>query len=152
MTVYVSPAGTDPLRLTADTEDELHTIAAQIHVSRTDYHPTPFPHYRLDPWRRDAAVQAGNTRPRPQPPAQRPPVAPRAGDIVVLTKAASVQFAVRPRLFRVIHVHDWPTYDGWAWIDGYELNPAGDAVERRTVFVSLDGLRKATKHAGRRAA
>lgn len=150
MTVYVSPAGTDPLRLTADTEDELHTIAAQIHVSRTDYHPTPFPHYRLDPWRRDAAVQAGNTRPRPQP-AQRTPVAPNSGDIVVLSRAASVQF-VNPRLFRVIRVHDWPTYDGWAWIDGYELNPAGDAVDQRTVFVSLDGLRKATKHAGRRAA
>lgn len=151
MTVYVSPAGTDPLRLTADTEDELHTIAAQIHVSRTDYHPTPFPHYRLDPWRRDAAVQAGNTNPRRETP-QRTPVTPRPGDVLHLTKTASVQFAARPILFRVIRVHDWPTYDGWAWLDGYEIDPTGYAVDQRTVFVALDGLRKATKHAGRSAA
>jgi hypothetical protein len=43
-------------------------------------------------------------------------------------------------LFRVIRVHDWPTYDGWAWLDGYQLNGAGDAVERRSIFVQLKGL------------
>jgi hypothetical protein len=43
-------------------------------------------------------------------------------------------------LFRVIRVHDWSTYNGWAWLDGYELNSLGDAVERRSIFVQLDGL------------
>ncbi len=64
---------------------------------------------------------------------------PRAGDILRVTKAASVQF-IEPMLFRVIRVHDWPTYDGWVWLDGYQLNAAGDAVERRSIFVQLEGL------------
>jgi hypothetical protein len=68
-------------------------------------------------------------------------VLPRSGDVLQVTRAASVQFAV-PMLFRVIRVHDWPTYDGWLWLDGYELNPAGDAVERRSIFVQLSGLRQ----------
>jgi hypothetical protein len=46
-------------------------------------------------------------------------------------------------LFRVIRVHDWPTYDGWAWLDGYQLNASGDAVERRSIFVQLSGLQPA---------
>jgi hypothetical protein len=53
-----------------------------------------------------------------------------------------VQFST-PMLFRVIRVHDWSTYNGWAWLDGYELNSAGDAVERRSIFVQLDGLQPA---------
>jgi hypothetical protein len=48
-------------------------------------------------------------------------------------------------LFRVIRVHDWPTYDGWVWLDGYELNSAGDAVERRSIFVQVSGLRQVGK-------
>jgi hypothetical protein len=61
-----------------------------------------------------------------------------------VTKAASVQFAA-PLLFRVIRVHDWPTYEGWIWLDGYELNSAGDAVERRSIFVQVSGLRQVGK-------
>jgi hypothetical protein len=64
---------------------------------------------------------------------------PRSGDVLRVTKAASVQFA-QPMLFRVIRVHDWKTYNGWAWLDGYQLNSAGDAVERRSIFVQLSGL------------
>jgi hypothetical protein len=48
-------------------------------------------------------------------------------------------------LFRVIRVHDWPTYEGWIWLDGYELNAAGDAVERRSIFVQINGLRSVGK-------
>jgi hypothetical protein len=48
-------------------------------------------------------------------------------------------------LFRVIRVHDWPTYEGWIWLDGYELNSAGDAVERRSIFVQVNGLRAVGK-------
>ncbi|MGI5179833.1 hypothetical protein ACQEVZ_26230 [Dactylosporangium sp. CA-152071] len=65
---------------------------------------------------------------------------PKTGDVLRVTKAASVQF-VQPMLFRVIRVHDWQTYDGWAWLDGYQLNATGDAVERRSIFVQLQGLR-----------
>lgn len=69
---------------------------------------------------------------------------PRSGDVIHVTKAASVQFAA-PMLFRVIRVHDWPTYEGWIWLDGYELNTAGDAVERRSIFVQVSGLRSVGK-------
>ena len=67
---------------------------------------------------------------------------PRSGDVLRVTRAASVQFTT-PMLFRVIRVHDWSTYNGWAWLDGYELNSVGDAVERRSIFVQLDGLQPA---------
>ncbi|MFG2056403.1 hypothetical protein ACGFI9_20505 [Micromonospora sp. NPDC048930] len=66
---------------------------------------------------------------------------PRSGDVLHVTRAASVQF-FRPIMFRVIRVLDWPTYDGWLWLDGYELNAAGDAVNRRSIFVQQDGLRQ----------
>jgi hypothetical protein len=71
-------------------------------------------------------------------------VLPRSGDVIHVTKAASVQFAA-PMLFRVIRVHDWPTYEGWIWLDGYELNSSGDAVERRSIFVQINGLRSVGK-------
>ncbi|HET8684694.1 MAG TPA: hypothetical protein VFM54_22910 [Micromonosporaceae bacterium] len=67
---------------------------------------------------------------------------PRSGDVLRVTRAASVQFA-EPLLFRVIRVHDWPTYEGWAWLDGYELNTAGEAVTRRSIFVQVQGLQPA---------
>jgi hypothetical protein len=67
---------------------------------------------------------------------------PRSGDVLRVTRAASVQFA-EPLLFRVIRVHDWPTYEGWAWLDGYQLNAYGDAVERRSIFVQVSGLQPA---------
>ncbi|MPZ25340.1 MAG: hypothetical protein GEV12_02530 [Micromonosporaceae bacterium] len=65
---------------------------------------------------------------------------PRSGDVLQVTRDASVQFAT-PILFRVIRVHDWPTYTGWVWLDGYQLNAAGDAVKRRSIFVQTDGIR-----------
>ena len=68
---------------------------------------------------------------------------PRSGDVIRVTRAASIQFAAAPLLFRVIRVHDWSTYDGWAWLDGYELNATGEAVDRRSIFVQTDGLRLA---------
>lgn len=67
---------------------------------------------------------------------------PRSGEVIRVTRAASVQFA-SPMLFRVIRVHDWSTYDGWAWLDGYELNNSGDAVDRRSIFVQVGGLQRA---------
>lgn len=55
--------------------------------------------------------------------------------------AASVQFQ-KPIYFRVIRVLDWPTYAGWVWLDGYQLNDTGEAVERRSIFVQVAGLRR----------
>lgn len=72
---------------------------------------------------------------------------PRSGDVLRVTRAASVQFT-EPMMFRVIRVHDWQTYDGWAWLDGYQLNSVGDAVERRSIFVQVDGLQQATSAIG----
>ncbi|MGQ5260768.1 hypothetical protein ACTWLT_08440 [Micromonospora sp. ZYX-F-536] len=66
---------------------------------------------------------------------------PRSGDVLHVTRAASVQF-LRPIRYRVIRVLDWPTYDGWLWLDGYELNAAGDAVTRRSIFVQREGLQQ----------
>jgi hypothetical protein len=66
---------------------------------------------------------------------------PRAGEVLTLTKAASPQFH-RPTRFRTIRVLDWETYDGWAWLDGYQLDTRGEAVERRSVFVCVAGLRR----------
>ena len=80
-----------------------------------------------------------------------PTVLPKTGDVLRVTKAASVQF-VQPMLFRVIRVHDWQTYDGWAWLDGYQLNATGDAVERRSIFVQLQGLQPGSVKAIQRAA
>jgi hypothetical protein len=67
---------------------------------------------------------------------------PRPGEVVRVTRKASVQFT-SPLLFRVIRVHERSTYDGWAWLDGYELNSAGDAVDRRSIFVQIGGLQRA---------
>jgi hypothetical protein len=70
---------------------------------------------------------------------RRATVLPRSGDVVCVTSTASVQFT-KPMMFRVIRVHDWQTYDGWAWLDGYQLDPSGDAVERRSIFVKINGF------------
>jgi hypothetical protein len=70
--------------------------------------------------------------------------------VVRVAGRASVQFAAgRGFLFRVIRVHDWSTYHGWVWLDGYELDSSGDAVERRSIFVQLDGLRQLHSNAAR---
>jgi hypothetical protein len=68
----------------------------------------------------------------------------RVGEVIRLGRAASVQFASAPILFRVIRVRDWKTYDGWLWLDGYELDNRGEAVERRSVFIMVDGIERGT--------
>lgn len=68
---------------------------------------------------------------------------PRVGEVLYVGRAASVQFR-QPIHFRVIRVLDWPTYAGWVWLDGYQLNEGGEAVERRSIFVRVAGLRRVT--------
>jgi len=65
----------------------------------------------------------------------------RGGDQLILSRAPSVQF-VRPVPFRLIRVMPLTTYAGWCWIDGYELDPADGAVERRRLFVQYRGVIK----------
>ena len=70
---------------------------------------------------------------------------PKPGDVVYVDKSASVQFAgAKGFNFRVVRVDDKPTYEGWAWINGYVLNTKGDAVAKRDIFVRPDGLKPAT--------
>ncbi len=64
----------------------------------------------------------------------------RAGDLLLVGREASVQF-IKPILFRVIRVLDRPTYDGWIWLAGYQVDNRGDAVDRRSIFVMKAGLR-----------
>jgi hypothetical protein len=72
---------------------------------------------------------------------------PAAGDVLSITKDASVQFISYPILFRVIRVMEQETratYYGWVWLEGYEIDSAtGDALQRRSIFVQLAGLRPA---------
>ncbi|MEU7591333.1 hypothetical protein AB0A95_34180 [Micromonospora sp. NPDC049230] len=63
----------------------------------------------------------------------------RGGDLVRLTTTASVQF-FRPIIVRVIRELDHVTYDGWVWLDGYELGEKGDAVARRELYVRREGV------------
>jgi len=66
---------------------------------------------------------------------------PRPGDVLRVTRAASVQFSGdRALRFRVIRVHDWTTYRSWVWLDGYVLDRHGEAVDRRTIYVQPAGL------------
>jgi hypothetical protein len=69
---------------------------------------------------------------------------PSTGEVLRITKDASVQFQYRPILFRVIRVNENTTVWGWVWLDGYEIDAeTGDATERRQIFVQLAGLRPA---------
>ncbi len=65
----------------------------------------------------------------------------RPGDVVIVGPSASVQFSGHYGFkFRVIHVDDRPTYDGWLWLDGYQLDGRAQAVARRKIFVRRSGL------------
>ena len=71
----------------------------------------------------------------------RPAPWPRAGDVVWIGPEASVHFAAPGFPFRVTRVDERSTYQGWVWLFGYVLSPAGDAVIRRELFVRQAGLR-----------
>ncbi|WKU08046.1 hypothetical protein [Micromonospora sp. HUAS LYJ1] len=71
-----------------------------------------------------------------------PVIACRPGrrvDLVDVGRAAGVQF-VRPIRCRVVRVLDWITYDGWCWLDVYQLDAREDAAVRRSIFVRPAGL------------
>ncbi|WP_083936731.1 hypothetical protein [Longispora albida] len=76
-----------------------------------------------------------------KPPALSPPVPrPKPGDVLRLTRASSPQFA-KGLLLRVTKLSDRrSSVSGWAWVEGYQLNSAGDAVLKREVFINLASL------------
>ena len=67
---------------------------------------------------------------------------PSPGDLLIVDRSASVQFAGdRALTFRVVSVSDRPTYHGWIWLTGYVLNRRGEATDKREIYVQLAGLR-----------
>ena len=78
-----------------------------------------------------------------------PEVMLRPGDVVVVGADASVQFSGdRALTFRIIRVDPRVTYDGWIWLEGYVIGAAGNALQRRRIFVRRDGLRPVAKNRG----
>ncbi|MEU4691964.1 hypothetical protein [Actinoplanes sp. NPDC023714] len=77
----------------------------------------------------------------------------RPGDVVQVGAEASVQFSGdRALTFRIIRVDTRVTYDGWVWLEGYVLGPAGNALQRRRIFVRQGGLRQVLINPGPRTA
>jgi hypothetical protein len=75
------------------------------------------------------------------------PNSPRPGQIVVLDRAASVQFdGDRGLTVQILEVDQRPTLEGWAWLTVAVLGPpaARRRAAVRTVFVRPAGLRPAT--------
>ncbi|MFG1777379.1 hypothetical protein ACGFIG_13235 [Micromonospora sp. NPDC049048] len=61
----------------------------------------------------------------------------------LLTREASPQFT-KPITVRVIRERtDLITYHGWTWIEVYQLDARGEAVEQRELYVRPDGMRPA---------
>ncbi|MFY1702457.1 hypothetical protein ACN28G_12040 [Micromonospora sp. WMMA1923] len=72
------------------------------------------------------------------------PARPRPGDLLIVDRRASVQFAgARALIFRVVSVSDQPTYHGWVWLTGYVVDQAGLATAKREIYVQFAGLRPA---------
>ncbi len=64
----------------------------------------------------------------------------KTGDVLKLDGRAGILYKIRPIHVRVIKTLE-PTvsYDG-EWIDAYELDDDGNAVERRDLFVQPSGV------------
>ncbi|PZF90807.1 hypothetical protein C1I93_22375 [Micromonospora endophytica] len=64
-----------------------------------------------------------------------------APGVYLLDRAASPQFGRTPIVVRVVRELDRPTYHGWTWIDCYQLDQHGDAVDKRQLFVMPEGVK-----------
>lgn len=65
---------------------------------------------------------------------------PKPFDVVVLGGAAAVRFEATRGLRLVVFEWDpHPTYPGWWWVIGYELNAANEAVRRHELLVPPAG-------------
>jgi hypothetical protein len=72
--------------------------------------------------------------------------------VYLLTREASPQFA-KPITVRVIRERtDLLIYHGWTWIEVYQLDARGGAIDRRELYVRPAGMRPTqTPSAERRA-
>ncbi|WP_341717419.1 hypothetical protein QQG74_26565 [Micromonospora sp. FIMYZ51] len=92
------------------------------------------------------------SRPARPAPGRRADGTPRVEPgVYLLARDASPQFA-KPITVRVIReLTDRHTYHEWTWIQVYELDPHGDAVARRELFVRPAGMLPAPEPGSRRA-
>jgi hypothetical protein len=66
---------------------------------------------------------------------------PLPGDVVLITKQASVQFAVVPAFWFVVYRVEPPlAFPDMCWIHGAVLDTIGEATERRSLYVRQRGL------------
>lgn len=67
---------------------------------------------------------------------------PKAGTLLMIDRDASIQFAACPFVARMMKPQDWPaTWDGWVWLNVYQLDSSGDALEQRSIYVNLAGMK-----------
>lgn len=98
-------------------------------------------HYLVRPARMGGPVVIADATTTSEYDPRSSPADPRPGETVLVGSRASVQFQ-RPFLFCVARVLDRRCGDGWAWLEGYQLDTAGDAVEWRQILVQVAGLVK----------
>lgn len=65
----------------------------------------------------------------------------QTGDVVLLDVRAAEEFAAHPIVYSVTDVR--PGSNGWAWLDGYELDSNGKARNRRAVYVNTERIPRA---------
>ncbi|WP_247684195.1 hypothetical protein [Micromonospora sp. D93] len=65
----------------------------------------------------------------------------KAGDLLQIDRTASVQFLTPFRIRLIKVLTDRITYDGWVWLEAYQLDDRDEAVARRELFVRKEGLR-----------
>lgn len=80
-----------------------------------------------------------------------PSSTPRAGEVYFIGREASVQFGGdQGILFRIIRIQEQVIIaTGWAWIEGYQIDNRGYAVERRVIYVQVAGMKRVKKLGGR---
>lgn len=64
----------------------------------------------------------------------------KSGHVYQVGEACGVPHGFRPIYFRVGSVDPASTWEGMAWLSGYELDQAGRAVEHRRIYVIVAGL------------
>ncbi|GAB1642565.1 hypothetical protein [Krasilnikovia sp. MM14-A1259] len=64
----------------------------------------------------------------------------KSGHVYRVGADCGVPHNFRPIHFRVVSVDPASTWDGMAWLEGYELDRTGQAVARRRIYVIAAGL------------